>query len=80
MHDFVRHYVVGNDAPPWAVALTRGVLEAVITGLLSFLAIWQTTDEVKTLIIAGATPALLVLSGRFVVEGMIDQRKNGGSG
>lgn len=80
MHDFVRHYVVGNDAPPWAVALTRGVLAAVIVGLLSFLAMWQTTDDAKTLIIAGATPALIVLAQRFGFEGMIDQRKNGGSG
>ena len=80
MNDFVRHYYVGNDAPPWAVALVRGIAAAVIAGATAFFAVWAQTDDVKLLITAGTVPALAVLAARFGLEGAIDQRKNGGNG
>ncbi len=74
---FIKHCIVGNDMPPWVVALCRGFTAALIAGALGFLAMWQQTDEVKLLITAGLTPFLFTLSWRFGLEGAIDQRKNG---
>lgn len=69
------HAYVGNDTAPWIVALMRAVVGAVITGGLGFLAVWQSTDEVKVLVTAGVTPALTYLSLRFGLEGVIDTGK-----
>ena len=81
MSDFIRHYVIGNDRPAWAIALTRGIISALITGGIGFLGVWSQTDDVKVLIIAGGLPFLTTLSLRFGVEGItIDQRKANGGG
>ncbi len=79
MADFIRHYVVGNDRPPWAISLVRGFISALITGGIGFLGVWSQTDEVKVLVIAGALPFLTTLSLRFGLEGTIDTRKGNGS-
>ena len=60
---------------PWKVAAARAILSAVIVGGLGFLAVWQTTDDVKTLIVAGLTPALTTLAMRLGLEGAIDSRR-----
>ena len=73
--DNMRHLYVGNDRPPWAVALTRAIVGAVIIGGLGFLAVWQATDDVKVLITAGVTPALTHLALRFGLEGFVDSGK-----
>ena len=77
MSNFIRHYVVGNDRPPWTISLVRGIISAIITGALAFLATWTQTDDVKLIISATMTPALTVLMVRFGLEGSIDTRKNG---
>ena len=77
MGNFAKHYLVGNDRPPWAISLARGVVSALITGGIGFLGVWSQTDEVKVLIIAGALPFLTTLSLRFGIEGTVDTRKNG---
>lgn len=77
MNWFIQHCIIGNDMPPWVVALCRGFLAAFITGALGFLAVWQNTDDVRVLVTAGAVPFLTTLALRFGLEGAIDQRKNG---
>ena len=71
------HWVIGNDTHPAVVAATRAVIGAVITGGLGFLAVWQSTEEVKVLVTAGVTPFLSYLAIRLGLEGFIDVRKNG---
>ena len=63
-----------TDGTSWQVAAARAVLSAVIVGGLGFLAVWQTTDEVKTLVVAGLTPFLTTLAMRLGLEGSIDAR------
>lgn len=74
---FIKHCIVGNDMPPWVVALCRGFAAALIAGAISFFAVWQNTDDVRVLVSAGAVPFLTTLAWRFGLEGTIDQRKNG---
>ena len=69
------HLYVGNDRAPWAVALTRAIVGAALIGAAAFLVMWSQTDEVKTLVIAGLTPAIGHLLLRFGIEGYIDQGK-----
>ena len=73
--DNLYHLYVGNDRPPWAVALTRAIVGAVLLGASGFLTTWSQTDEVKLLIIAGLTPAIGYLLVRFGIEGIIDTGK-----
>ena len=77
MANFLYHVVVGNDTHPAAVAFARGLLEALLVGVMAFLAVWSETNDAKTLIIAGATPFVGVLMIRFVGEGALDTWKNG---
>lgn len=74
--DNLYHLYVGNDRPPWAVALTRAFVGAAIIGGLGFLAVWQATDDVKVLVTAGVTPALTHLALRFGLEGIVDTGKS----
>ena len=60
---------------PWQVATTRAVLSAAIAGGLGFLAVWTQTDDARTLVAAGLTPALATLATRLGVEGAVDSRK-----
>ena len=57
----------------WQIAAARGVLAAALAGGLAFLAVWSQTEDVRTLVIAGLTPALTVLGTRFLGEGWIDR-------
>jgi len=59
----------------WITAGLRAVVSAVIVGGLGFLTVWATTDELKSLIIAGLVPALTVLATRLGIEGSIDAAK-----
>ena len=69
------HLYVGNGRPPWAVALTRAIVGASLIGAAAFLAMRSQTDDVKTLMIAGLTPAIGHLLLRFGIEGVIDTGK-----
>ena len=60
----------------WKIAAGRAILSAVIVGGLGFLAVWSQTDDLKTLIIAGLTPALTTLGMRLGVEGYADRQRN----
>ena len=59
----------------WKIAAARAIVSAVIVGGLGFLAVWSQTDDIKTLIIAGLTPALTSLALRFGIEGTLDRPK-----
>lgn len=58
----------------WIVAGVRALLTAAVVGGLGFLAVWTQTDDVKTLVAAGLTPALTVLATRLGIEGYVDSR------
>jgi len=60
---------------PWQVAFLRGLGSAIVVGALSFLAVWATSDDGKTLVIAGLTPFLTTLAIRFGLEGAVDSRR-----
>jgi len=59
----------------WEVAAARAVLTASLVGGLGFLATWSSTDDVKTLVTAGLTPALTSFALRLGVEGYVDSHK-----
>ena len=61
-------------SPEYRTALFRALLSAVLVGASGFLAVWATTDDTKTLIIAAAAPAIATLMARFGVEGSVDAR------
>ena len=69
------HLYIGNDRPPWMVALTRAIVGASLLGASAFLAMWSQTDDVKVLLIAGLTPFIGHLLIRFGIEGVIDTGK-----
>ena len=68
----MKNYLINGE--PWQVATARAVVSAVIVGGLGFLAVWSQTDDVKTLVAAGLTPALTALAMRLGLEGAIDTR------
>lgn len=55
---------------------TRAVIGAVLLGAAGFLVMWATTDDVKTLVIAGLTPAVSHLLWRLGLEGINDARRD----
>ena len=59
----------------WRVAAMRAGITAVGTGALAALATWTQTAELKTIAIAGLTPALTIIVARFGVEGAVDSKK-----
>lgn len=77
MGDFVRHYIVGNDRPPLAIALVRALLGALILGGAAALNAWDGSTSVELIIRSGLTAAVGFLLLRGAAEGWIDTRKNG---
>ena len=62
-----------SEGTSWQIAAVRAVINGAIVGGLAFLAMWATTDEAKTLIIAGVTPFLTTLATRLGIEGYVDR-------
>lgn len=54
------------------VAAIRAVLTAALVGAGASLAVYATSDDFKSIFVAGATAALGILVARFGVEGTID--------
>jgi len=69
------HVIVGNDTHPLLVAAARALLGASLVGGISFLGVWQSTDEMKVLITSGVLPALTYLAARLGIEGSLDTWK-----
>ena len=69
----MKNYLINGE--PWQIAAARAVLSACIVGGLGFLGVWTQTDDVKTLVAAGAIPALTTLATRMGLEGTIDTRR-----
>jgi len=61
---------------PWQVAILRAIIGGLVLGGASFLAVWATTDEVKTLVIAFGTPFLGTIATRGMSEGWWDTVKS----
>ncbi len=57
-------------------AITRGLVIAVPTGLLTTLTTWSQTDDGKTLVIAGATSFIGTFLARSGLEGAYDTRRD----
>ena len=68
----MKNYLINGE--PWQVAAARALLSASIVGGLGFLGVWTQTDDVKTLVAAGAIPALTTLATRLGLEGSIDSK------
>lgn len=64
-----------NLQSPISTAVLRGVYLAVITGAIAFLTAWQTTDELKGPVTVGLLAGLGTLTGRGLLEGGYDQRR-----
>ena len=64
-----------TQGSPWKIAAARAILSALIVGGLGFLAVWQTTDDTKILIVSGLTPFLTTLAMRLGLEGYVDARR-----
>ena len=62
-----------TEGTSWRVATARALMSAVVVGGLGFLAVWSTTTDVRTLIIAGLTPGLTTLAVRLGIEGYLDR-------
>ena len=77
IEDFIRHYVIGNDRPPWAIALVRALLGALLLGAAAAINAWDGSTSVELIIRAGLTAAIGFLLLRGAAEGLIDTRKNG---
>ena len=75
MTNWLYHVLVGNDTHPLFVAAARALLGASLVGGISFLGVWQSTDEMKVLITAGVLPALTYLAARLGLEGSLDTWK-----
>jgi hypothetical protein len=64
---------------PWKVAAARAVVGGLVLGAVTFFAIWPTTDDTKTLLIAFFAPFFGVIGQRGVAEGWWDTLKGNGS-
>jgi hypothetical protein len=60
----------------FTVAFVRAVLLAAITGALAFLFMWQSTTEIRELLIAALTPFFTVILGRGLGEGTYDTKRH----
>jgi hypothetical protein len=56
-------------------AMTRGLIIAVPTAILTFLTTWSTTSEMKTLVIATGTSFIGTFLARSGLEGLYDQNR-----
>lgn len=61
--------------PQLRAALVRSLYIAIPSGLLAALTTWQTTDNLKAIIIAGATAFLTPFVIRFGGEGLYDSSR-----
>ena len=77
MRDFVRHYVVGNDRPPLAIALVRATIGAVLLGTAAALNAWDGNTSPELIVRAGLIAAVGFLLLRGAAEGWIDTGKGG---
>lgn len=77
MRDLMYHYLLGNDVPPWGVALARSLLGAVVVGGLAFFNAWAQTDDIPFLIRTTGIAVLTWIGLRAGIEGMLDTWKNG---
>ena len=81
MGNFVRHYVVGNDAPPWMVAGVRALGAGFVLAMHSGTASWLATGhDVSVALVVSVNVFFGTLVLRWGLEGKIDQGKNGGKG
>lgn len=64
-----------NNSDALKVAAFRAIIQAVVVGAAAAIAVWSTTDEVKSIVIAGLTPALGILAARLGIEGGYDATK-----
>lgn len=62
----------------WTIgtALLRGIYIASGAGLLAFLTVWATTNDLKAPIVAGGVSALTALGFRAGIEGMSDKSRD----
>lgn len=77
MGDIIRHWIVGNDTPPWVVAAARAAIGAVLIGANAVLQTWEISTDPAVIARAGLSAVVLVLIIRGGFEGWIDQRRNG---
>lgn len=63
-----------GDNNTWKIAAARAFVQAAVAAALAALAVWTQTDDMKTIIIAAATPALTILGARLGVEGYVDSK------
>ena len=77
MKDLMYHWIVGNDVPPWSVALARGIFGAFIIGGFAGFNAWAQTDDLAFIIRSTGIAVFGWLGVRAGIEGFIDQRKNG---
>jgi hypothetical protein len=66
---------VMNGKFVWQAAWTRAAYHAIGLALIAVLGAWASTNDVKIIIIAGATAALAALGFRGGVEGLIDSNR-----
>jgi len=64
-----------TNGTPWKVATVRGVATAILLGAAGALAMWSQVDDLKQIVIAGATPFIGTLLTRVLGEGFIDSPK-----
>ena len=77
MSDFIRHYVVGNDRPPLAIGLTRGVVAAGLSGIVqAVIVLLPIPDGQKVELIGALAPTVTFLG--YLLFGFLDQRLKGG--
>jgi hypothetical protein len=58
------------------VATIRGLIIAILTGLLTTLTTWSQSSDAKTLVIAGATAFISTFLARSGLEGMYDTNRD----
>ena len=59
---------------PWQIALLRALAGGIVLGAASFLSVWATTNEVKTLVVAFGTPFFGAIVTRGMAEGWLDTK------
>lgn len=77
MQDLFYHWIVGNDVPPWCVALARGFLGAFIVGGLAAFNAWGQSDDLTFIIRATGVAVFGFLAVRAGIEGILDQSTKG---
>lgn len=60
---------------PLSTAFVRSILQAAVTGGLTFFTMWGQSDDWKLILSATGVAAFTILAGRFGVEGSYDNRQ-----